>query len=361
MRFIKQVQYRDERLIIQNQLPVIVMSKFDLLEQTLLGNLDDTVPISLWRHYPYMDRTPEGLAEAEEAFHRVYDHDVMKISFHGRYPVVDWGCMAVYDGAISGSTTCSSCVIEQMSDWEVLEPLDVNSGEFGRQLRAVELIRDYAHGTVPTLATIFDSPMVASKLCYGTLTQYINEYPDVMKSVLEMINNVMIDFGRATLDAGADGVFIASQHSTRLTVSDEQYDEFVYPFDNKLISALRGKARYVVMHLHAQDPDDQVRFQKIANTPGISALNWEDQTAWPSLGEGKKISRKTVFGGIDHNNTLRRGTPDDVKEQIDNTAEEAGLESLVFAPGCVITVDTPDENLAALVRVVRSLDPFDFQ
>ncbi|MHA2135598.1 MAG: uroporphyrinogen decarboxylase family protein [Candidatus Thorarchaeota archaeon] len=337
------------------------MSKFDLLEQTLLGNLDVTIPVSLWRHFPNKDRTPEGLAAAEQAFHRVYDHDVVKISFHGRYPVVDWGCMAVYDGAISGSTTCSSCVIEQSSDWEVLEPLDVNSGELGKQVRAVEIIREYAHGRVPTLATIFDAPMVASKLCYGTLTQYINEYPDVMKSVLEMINNVMIDFGRATLEAGADGVFIASQHSTRSTVSDEQYDEFVYPFDNKLVSALRGKARYVVMHLHAQEQDDQVRFQKIANTPGIDALNWEDQTAWPSLREGKKLSRKAVFGGIDHNNILRTGTPDDVKAQIQKTAQDASLQGLVFAPGCVITVDTPQENIAAVANAVRSLDPFEFE
>jgi uroporphyrinogen decarboxylase len=334
------------------------MSKFELLKQTFVGNLGESIPVSIWKHHPEKDRTPEGLAAEEIAFHKRFDHDLMKVSFHGRYPVVDWGCEVVYDGAISGSTTCDKCVIQEASDWEVLEPLDVNSGEFGLQIRAIELIQKYAHDKVPTMATVFDPSMVADKLSEKPLTDYMDESPEVLESVLDMITSVMVDFARATLEAGADGIFIATQHSTHASVTDDQYKRFVYPFDSKLISKLRAKTKFMVMHLHAKEEDEKIRFDKIADTPGLDALNWEDQSANLTLSEGKKRSRKTVMGGIDHNGIFRTGTPDEAEEQVLQAVREAGLKQLVIAPGCVITVDTPMENIQAVVDSIRSITPW---
>ncbi len=168
----------------------------------------------------------------------------------------------------------------------------------------------------------------------------------------------MIDFGRAVLDAGSDGIFIASQHSTHSAISERQYLEFVFPYDLKIVEKLRGKADFIALHLHAREKDEEIRFEKIARTPGVDAINWEDQTAALSLREGKTISQKAVLGGIDHMGTLRTGTPDEVKAQIFDAARKAGLVKLMIAPGCVITVDTPRENIQAMADAVRSIDPF---
>ena len=334
------------------------MSKFELLKQTLLGNLEEQIPISIWKHHPERDRTPEGLAEEEIALHREFDHDLMKVSFHGRYPVVDWGCIVIYDGAISGSTTCQSCIVQESSDWETLEPLDVNDGEFGKQIRAIELIRKYSHDKVPTMATIFDAPMVADKLSERSLTHYMENNPEILESVLEMINDVMTDFGKAALEAGADGLFIASQHSTHAAVSDEQYKKFVYPFDFKMIENLRGKAKFIILHLHAREENEDIRFETIANTPGVDGINWEDQSASLSLKQGKKLTRKAVLGGIDHNGVFRSGSIDEAKTQVLDALREAGLHQTIIAPGCVITVDTPRENIHSVVDAVRSIEPW---
>ncbi len=334
------------------------MSKFELLKETLLGNIDEKLPLSIWKHYPETDCTPEGLANAEIDFHKQFDHDLLKISFHGRYPVIDWGCVAVYDGAISGSSTCESCVVKTASDWEVLEKVDVNSGEFGKQLRAVELIHRYAQDKVPTMATVFSAPMIADKLCERTFVEYIEEAPEIMKIVLEMITNVMIDFGKAAIEAGSDGLFLASQHSTFASVTDEQYREFVRPYDQKLISHLRGNAKFIVMHLHARNEDEDIRFDKIASMPGLDAINWEDQSSSLPLKEGKTRSRKTVLGGIDHNGIFRTGTPDEAKEQVLEAVREAGLKKLMVAPGCVVTVDTPVENIQAVVDAIQGIVPY---
>lgn len=335
------------------------MSKFDLLKETLLGNLGDSIPFSLWKHHPDRDRTPEGLAEAEIEFHKKLDHDLLKISFFGHYPCIDFGCTAEYDGAITGSTSVTSFPIKDSSGWEVLEPVDVSSGEFGNQVRAVELIKEYAHGTVPTMATVFDAPMVADRLCSRELVKYIDESPLIVKGALDLITDVMIDFARATLEAGADGLFLASQHSTYSSISDEHYNEFIYPYDLKLISRLRGKAKFIMIHLHAREDNEEIRFDKIAKTPGVDGINWEDQSSALSLADGKKRARITALGGIDHNGILRTGTPDEAQEQVLKAIEDAGLKRLIVAPGCVVNVDTPHENLVAVRDAVREINPYD--
>jgi uroporphyrinogen decarboxylase len=337
------------------------MSKYDLIKETFLGNLGEHIPISLWKHHPEIDRTPEGLAQAEIDFHKHFDHDLMKISFFGHYPCIDFGCTAVYDGEISGSTTLTSAAINDVSDWETIEPLDVNSGELGNQIRAVELIQKYAHGVVPTMATVFDPAMVADKISGKNLTKYADEHPEILKGALDIITDVMVDFARATIDVGADGIFLASQHSTQSSVTDAQYKEFVYPYDLKLITRLRGKAKFIVLHLHAREDNEEIRFDKIAKTPGVDAINWEDQSSALSLKQGKKRFRGAALGGINHHGIFRTGSPDEAQKQVLDAVADAGPDRLIIAPGCVITVDTPEENISAVRDVVRSIGPYGFE
>ncbi|MFX1606052.1 MAG: uroporphyrinogen decarboxylase family protein [Promethearchaeota archaeon] len=337
------------------------MSKFDLLKETFLGNLGEQIPISLWKHHPETDRTPEGLAKAEIDFHKLLNHDLLKISFFGHFPCIDFGCKAVYEGAITGSTTLTSAAINDVSDWETLEPLDVNAGELGNQIRAVELIQKYAHGVVPTMATVFDPAMVADKISDKNFTKYADENPEILKGALDIIADVMIDFASATLDAGADGIFLASQHSTQSSVSDIQYEKFVYPYDLKLISRLRGKAKFIVLHLHAREENEVIRFDTIAKTPGVDGINWEDQSSSLSLKEGKKMFKGTALGGIDHNGVFRTESPEEAQKQVLDAIKKGGPDRLVVAPGCVITTDTPHENIVAVRDAIREINPYDYE
>jgi uroporphyrinogen decarboxylase len=350
-----------ESLIIPKSACRLAMSKYDLLKETLLGNLGEQIPISLWKHHPELDRTPEGLAEAEIAFHKLLDHDLLKMSFFGHFPCIDFGCTAIYDGATSGSTTLTSAAINDVSDWETLEPLDVNAGELGNQIRAVDLIQEYAQGVVPTMSTVFDPAMVADKISDKNFNKYADENPEILKGALEIITEVMIDFASATLDAGADGIFLASQHSTISSVTDKQYKEFVYPYDLKFISRLRGKAKFIILHLHAREDNEEIRFDKIARTPGVDGVNWEDQTSAISLKQGKKRFRGTALGGIDHNGVFRTESPEAAQKQVLSAIDEAGPERLIITPGCVITVDTPQENIVAVRDAVRALNPYDYE
>ncbi|MHA2500681.1 MAG: hypothetical protein ACXAEL_14025, partial [Candidatus Hodarchaeales archaeon] len=66
------------------------IDKFDLIKEVFHGSgFTDTVPISVWKHFPNDDRTPKGLAAKELEFQKRFDPDLKKICFHGRYCCVD--------------------------------------------------------------------------------------------------------------------------------------------------------------------------------------------------------------------------------------------------------------------------------
>ena len=61
------------------------------LENVLSGEPPDRVPVSLWRHFPVDDQTPEGLAAATASFQRRYDFDFIKVTPSSSFCLKDWG------------------------------------------------------------------------------------------------------------------------------------------------------------------------------------------------------------------------------------------------------------------------------
>ncbi|MFX0185289.1 MAG: uroporphyrinogen decarboxylase family protein, partial [Candidatus Hodarchaeota archaeon] len=140
------------------------LDRFSLIKATFNHERTEKVPYSLWKHFVEADKTPEGLAQAQHDFQKKFDSDIMKISPHGSYCVVDFGGILGEYSPVSGSRICERTPILSLSDWETIEPVDPNEGEFGAQIKAVELIYQQVENEVPTMMTIFSPFMVASKL-----------------------------------------------------------------------------------------------------------------------------------------------------------------------------------------------------
>ena len=57
-----------------------------------------------------------------------------------------------------------------------------------------------------------------------------------------------------------------------------------------------------------------------------------------------------VIGGLDQWATLRDGTPDDAVAQTRDAIAQTGGTGVIIGPGCVLAMNTPDENVSAVVR-----------
>jgi uroporphyrinogen-III decarboxylase len=323
------------------------MNRFERFHQALKGEEIDRRIYSLWKHFPQQDRTINGFVNAHLDFQRQYDSDILKISPHGRYCIVDWGGEVGSTNPLSGSPSTKTYPINNASDYENLATLDPTIGEFGQQVSSVNQLTKALDHSVPTMMTIFCPLMVADKLD-AHLEQNIRTNPKEVHNGLEIITQGMIDFSKAVLDAGSHGLFIASQHSTNNSLTTQEFLDFEVKYTLKLLNELREKAEFIVFHIHGDTP----RFSYIADHYPVSALNWHSQSTPPTIEKALTITSKSLFGGIDDSNLLRKGTPTQIQANITQILKSTPSR-VILAPGCVIPLDTPSENLQATAACVR--------
>ncbi len=323
------------------------MTPRDRIRAAIAGQAVDRPPISLWRHFPEEDQTAEGLAAATLAWQRRFDFDVVKFMPPGDYPIIDWGGVTVYEGARGGTRTTKRFPIASPDDWRSLQPVDVHQGFNGTVIDSIAATRSALDPAVPLLQTIFSPLTVAMKLSNAQAVNHSRSHPNDLRSALAVIAEVTRECVKASLAAGADGFFFATQCADEAIMSTEGYRKFGVPFDLAVLEAVPERA-VVLLHLHGSRPMFDLQSEYPAHI-----LNWHDRRAAPSLQAGKAASGRAVAGGIDEGAIVDR-SPEQVAAEVTDAIATTGGRGLIVAPGCVIPVDTPDANVDAAIAAVRS-------
>ena len=324
------------------------MDKFDLIRTSLKAKPTEKVPYAVWKHFPEFDKTPEGLFEAQMNFQNKFDSDIMKISISGRAFASDFGAeIGGYD-PVSGSRVGVKYPIETLEDWWNVKKINVTKDEFGKQINAMKLIHREVEGKIPTMMTVFSPLMVASEIDRDLVSHY-RKNPHLVGEQLKIIIEAMTDFSNLSLDAGADGIFLATQHfNNRLT--EEERMELEFKPLKSLIKKTIKKSNFVVLHLHGDKPDF-----KLATKLPIDAINWHDQQTTPSLSEARKIFKGGLLGGLNTESWKDISNPLDVLPLIVsmyNSFEDSGL---IISPGCVIPQFVSDPLIEAAVTTIKNL------
>ena len=102
-----------------------------------------------------------------------------------------------------------------------------------------------------------------------------------------------------------------------------------------------------IVHCHG----DRLMFDRLATLPG-NAWNWDDRAAGPSLAEVKARTVGAVIGGLDQWKTLRDGTPEQAAAEAQDAIAQTGGLGLIVGPGCVLPMNSPDQNVAAVVQAL---------
>lgn len=327
----------------------------DRLEQVLQtfhgGRNEGTILYSFWKHFPFIDRDPVKLAEAHIDYYKRYNFDLMKISPHGRYSVVDFGCKLANEvDPISGSTKCKSCHIQNLDDWEILEPIDVSEGEFGKQLKVIEKIEKSNSVPIPKMMTIFSPLMTAAKMD-PNLLQHVSVAPQTIMEGLNIIASVMVEFSKAAIEYGSEGLFIASQHLQKDLLEWKYIEKFEIGPIKTIISSVKNKSEFSVLHIHGTD----LYFNEPIQNLAIDAVNWHDQHTSPSLLEASKIFQGGLLGGIDEKGILMDGSHEEIEQAMQKvlTANNEVLKRIIIAPGCVIPYKIPHTKMEIILKVIN--------
>ncbi len=323
---------------------VETMTQKERIAAALAGTDVDRVPVGLWRHFPSEDETPDGLVEATLRFHRSFDPDFVKLMPTGMYCVVDYGVQIEPTGDRGGTTRYVSGPIQEANDWERLPEISPGSGVLRDQVDVTRRVKDALGPDVPVIQTIFSPLTMANKACGDeqVLASHLQDAPDQVRTALDQFTHDVIAFGRACINAGADGFFFATQLGNRSTLGETSYREFGVPYDTRILRALRPDTWFTMLHLHGDQP-----IFELADEYPVDTVNWHDRETPPSLAEAHDRTERCLSGGIHRSGVVSSGPPDQIATEVKDAIEQTGGRRLIIAPGCVIPCDTPDEHFRA--------------
>jgi len=325
------------------------MDKKERTQAALTGSPVDRPPISFWRHFPDIDHDPAALAGTLLEFHGRFDLDFIKVMPSGVYCVEDWGCQVHYTGAPNGAKTCREHAVKKPDDWKNIKPLAPHGGALGREIKCLRVVRNNRRDSAPILQTIFSPLTIAAKLSGpDLLLQSLRTSPESLLAGLEAITETMIQYVAACFEAGAEGIFFATQMATPARLSLAEHQKFAEPFDLRLLKAVSQRSFFTLLHIHGEN----ILFQELTHYP-VQAINWHDRKTWPSLGQAKEIFSGAVVGGLEEWGTLRTGPVSSIKEQVQEAISQTQGKRLIVAPGCGLPIDTPEEFLLAARAAVE--------
>jgi uroporphyrinogen decarboxylase len=325
------------------------MNHWERLAAAAAGKPTDRAPVSLWRHWPVDDQDAATLAARMVRWQRDYDFDFVKFMPAGTYGLEDYGAKTEWVPIRSGTRTVVRPAVDSAGQWTTLPRPDVRAGDFARQTEALRLAAAELKGEAPILQTVFSPLTTARKLAGDAVFEHLRAHPDRLEAGLAAVAEVTVEFCRASLRAGAHGLFFATQCATRQVMSEDEYARFGERWDRVVIDAVRGEARFLLLHVHGED----VFFERMARYPA-DLLSWHDRRGGPSIAEGGRTFGGVRVCGLDEHGTLMNGTPEAIRAEVADAMRQAAGTRQVLAPGCVCPIDLPPANLRLAVESARA-------
>jgi uroporphyrinogen-III decarboxylase len=212
----------------------------------------------------------------------------------------------------------------------------------------MRLINREVEGRVPTMMTVFSPFMVASQLDKNVILHYRRD-PELVGEQFKIIITAMTDFAKASLEAGADGIFLATQHFNN-SLNDKERLALEFNPMKSLITKTIKKDNFVVLHLHGDLPD----FDLATKLP-VDAINWHDQQTEPNLSEARKIFNGGLLGGLNAESWKDLSNPEDVSSLISSVYKSFKGSGLILAPGCVIPQFVSNTIIENAVKTLQNL------
>lgn len=321
------------------------LSHRDRMQACLAGQVIHPTPISMWRHFPVDDQTPDGLAAATAAFQHTFDFDFIKVTPTSSFCLKDWGSEDHWSGNPEGTRDYTRRVIHHPEQWADLAILDPTRGHLGAQLNCLGLLGQAFRPHTPILQTIF-SPLSQAKNLVGgeTLLVHLRRYPEALHAGLERITQTTIRFLEESINTGIDGVFFAVQHAQYGLLSPQEFDIFGKAYDLRVMEAAQG-LWLNLLHLHGND----IMFN-IASQYPVSVVNWHDRETGPSLVEAQTLFDGVVCGGLRQWDSMVLGSNEQVRMEASDAVQSTGGKRFILGTGCVLPTTAPYGNVQAARR-----------
>jgi uroporphyrinogen-III decarboxylase len=248
--------------------------------------------------------------------------------------------------------------IRSRSDVDRLLPLEPAESVIERGM--FEVVRTMAKSCGDTEFIEPSGPQSLFRFAMGILgfpdgLVFMREKPDVFKHLMERILQQNIQYAKAFKVLGADGVHTGDLWAGNDLISPDDWMEFAFPYTLELCRHMR-QLGLKVKYYFVGDPHR--RLESLARLP-VDSLQVEESFGI-DLGEVRRAVGPDVclHTNLDAIHLLDHGTPAEVQAALAAQVQAAGgPQRLICSLGSEITLNTPPENIAALIEAAHRYSP----
>ncbi|MGH7672186.1 MAG: uroporphyrinogen decarboxylase family protein, partial [Gemmatimonadales bacterium] len=222
-------------------------------------------------------------------------------------------------------------------------PFDPVKTALGMQLQTVEIVARALRDRALFVDTVFNAwNTLKRNLVREAMPALMAEQPKALEAALGIVNDNLIRYAQASLARAAAGIFL-SVPATAESLTLEQYERFMRPFDLQLLQAIAGRGECHVLHAHGE----RLYLDRLLDYP-VHGLSWADLNGGPAIAQMRQRSPLTLMAGLDHVK-LVESSAGLVRGQVRRALTEAGPTRFILAPGCSL----PTYAYPPLIRAAR--------
>lgn len=226
-------------------------------------------------------------------------------------------------------------------------PDPLGGGRMHDRVRAAALMRERV-GDEKLVEGWIEGPCAEAADLRGInrlMTDFFDD-PPFVRDMFDFILEMEVQFARAQVEAGAD--LIGMGDAAASLVGPQIYEEFILPYELKMVEALHAMGARVRMHICGN-------IRRILAGAGSLGCEMADIDWMVPLDQARReMGSKTVLAGnLDPVKTLRDGTPESITTAIAECHRLSG-ERYIVGAGCEVTRDTCEENVMAMTIYARS-------
>jgi MtaA/CmuA family methyltransferase len=236
----------------------------------------------------------------------------------------------------------------RLASLKIPDPL--SGGRMHNSLKGLALFKELV-GKEKMIEGWVEGPVAEGADLRGINTLMLDFFDDpvFVRDLFAFVVEMELRFACEQLKAGADVIGVGDAAAS--LVGPDIYDEFVWPYEKKLVDGIHALGGKVRLHICGNT-------RRILEGMGKLGCDIVDLDSMAPISEARqKMGPKTVLlGNLNPVVVVRNGDPAGVTAAIAECHRQAGAPFIVGA-GCEVPRDTPPDNLRALCAYAHTHQP----
>ena len=287
------------------------------------------------------------MAEARIRTAEMFDLDDVSIMSDPAREAFDCGAHVQFYEDQPAAIVESDALLQDKSRLARLQlPDPYGGGRMHSAVLGLELMKSRV-GDEKVLMGWVEGPCAEAADLRGINTLMLDFYDDpaFVRDLFEFVIEMELRYAQAQIEAGADLIGIGDAAAS--LIGPKFYEEFVWPYEKKLVDGLHEMGTRVRLHICGNT-------NRILDGMGRLGCEIVDLDYFTSVADARRTMgpNPALLGNINPVAVVRNSSPAAITAALSQCHREAGARFIVGA-GCEIPRDTPRENMQALVDYAR--------